>query len=560
MHNKTMLILLAGLAFSPVPKAAIYLKLDGIKGDVTVQGYTDWIELSSLSWGSGRAISMEAGNGSNREASRPSFSEVTVHKENDVSSAYLFHEAAVGTDRRAPAEIHITTLNSTGHAAAYLELLLTDPLLSQFSLSGGADQQPRETVSISYTKFEERVIRFDNGIPGPVNSAWYDLKTATAGLTDGGGSSANQAPTISKLPAQSTPEDIPKTVSFTVGDPDGAVISLSLSKSSSNTALLPLNRISFGGSGANRSATLSPAPNQYGSATVTVSVSDGSKSASTTFSLTVAPQNDAPILGAPSSIQLISGTPTALSGITVNDVDAGALPLSLAATVTQGTLQTNAAEGGVTVSGAGFSSVGLQGSVANLNAFLASPQSLMFHNYQGFSGMDQLTLTLNDDGNSGAGGAAQIQAVVKLRVFASLIEQWKNSHFGSDLENAALETSVWGDGADPDQDGLPNLLEYALGFIPNLADAGNGPQRSVADIEGSNYYTIEFERHPDPQVEMFVEVCSDLSDAGWSSDASEMRMVDSTPTNSMQRLTFQDQRSLETSTNRFYRIGAKRIP
>jgi hypothetical protein len=80
---------------------------------------------------------------------------------------------------------------------------------------------------------------------------------------------------------------------FTIGDVDTAIGSLTLSKNSSNLTLVPLANIVFGGSGANRTVTVTPAAGQYGSAEITVEVSDGSLSNSITFGLTV---NDPPVV------------------------------------------------------------------------------------------------------------------------------------------------------------------------------------------------------------------------------------------------------------------------
>ena len=71
-----------------------------------------------------------------------------------------------------------------------------------------------------------------------------------------------------------------------------------MSGSSSNTTLVPNGNIVFGGSGANRTVTVTPAANQSGTATITVTVSDGALTASDTFVLTVTPVNDAPTISA----------------------------------------------------------------------------------------------------------------------------------------------------------------------------------------------------------------------------------------------------------------------
>ena len=105
----------------------------------------------------------------------------------------------------------------------------------------------------------------------------------------------NDTPTISNITDQTTSEDTSTgNIAFTVGDIETSVGSLTVTGSSSNTALVPNANIAFGGSGANRTVQAAPAANQSGTATITVSVSDGAASSSDTFVLTVNAVNDAP--------------------------------------------------------------------------------------------------------------------------------------------------------------------------------------------------------------------------------------------------------------------------
>ena len=100
--------------------------------------------------------------------------------------------------------------------------------------------------------------------------------------------SSNSAPTISNVADQSIGVNT-ATGAFAVivGDVETPAASLSLAKTSSNTTLVPLANIVLGGSGANRTVTVTPAANQIGSATITVTVSDGALSASDSFNLEV---------------------------------------------------------------------------------------------------------------------------------------------------------------------------------------------------------------------------------------------------------------------------------
>ena len=127
---------------------------------------------------------------------------------------------------------------------------------------------------------------FDDG-PGDLGSfagGWsITITTVTA-------ASSNTVPTISAITNQITTVNTPETgVAFTIGDAQTAASNLVLTATSANTTLVPTNNITFGGSGANRTVTITPASNQIGSATITLIVSDGTLSASNSFVQSVNP-------------------------------------------------------------------------------------------------------------------------------------------------------------------------------------------------------------------------------------------------------------------------------
>ena len=70
----------------------IYMKYDGIDGDVTAEGHEKWIELNSFQWGVGRGISSPTGASADRESSAPSISEITVSKMQDAATTKLLEE------------------------------------------------------------------------------------------------------------------------------------------------------------------------------------------------------------------------------------------------------------------------------------------------------------------------------------------------------------------------------------------------------------------------------------------------------------------------------------
>ncbi len=101
---------------------------------------------------------------------------------------------------------------------------------------------------------------------------------------------SNTPPTISAITNQITTVNTPETaVPFTIGDAQTAASNLVLTALSANLTLVPSNNIVFGGTGANRTVTITPASNQLGTATITLIVSDGTLSASNSFVQTVNP-------------------------------------------------------------------------------------------------------------------------------------------------------------------------------------------------------------------------------------------------------------------------------
>ncbi len=103
-------------------------------------------------------------------------------------------------------------------------------------------------------------------------------------------------PSISDIADQVTNEDTATAaIAFTIGG-DGT---LTLAGGSSNTTLVPINNIVFGGAGADRTVTITPAANRFGTSTISVTVDNGGGSPATdTFLLTVNAVNDAPAAAA----------------------------------------------------------------------------------------------------------------------------------------------------------------------------------------------------------------------------------------------------------------------
>jgi hypothetical protein len=94
--------------------------------------------------------------------------------------------------------------------------------------------------------------------------------------------------TISPIPDQVTYEDMPTgVIPLALSTPGADAHALTFSAFVDDSPLLRSSNIVFAGSGADRTVTVTPNPNQIGRASIRVTVSNGESSASTTFALTV---------------------------------------------------------------------------------------------------------------------------------------------------------------------------------------------------------------------------------------------------------------------------------
>jgi uncharacterized repeat protein (TIGR01451 family) len=110
-------------------------------------------------------------------------------------------------------------------------------------------------------------------------------------------SSVNSPPTISGITNVVTAQDTPTPpIGFTIGDLETPASALALSASTSNPNLIDGAHIVFGGGGANRTVTLTPLTNQYGSCMITIGVSDGMASTNISFTFTVNQVNHPAVL------------------------------------------------------------------------------------------------------------------------------------------------------------------------------------------------------------------------------------------------------------------------
>ncbi|QSQ15694.1 Ig-like domain-containing protein [Myxococcus landrumensis] len=145
----------------------------------------------------------------------------------------------------------------------------------------------------------------------------------------------NDAPTLSTVAHQRIAEDgSTGELAFTLGDAETVADDLTLTLTSSNTALVPnvAANLVVGGSSTHRTLKVVPVANASGSTTITLAVSDGTLSTSTTFTVDVTAVNDAPTASPVAHQRVPSGGSTGELAFTVGDVETAADGLTVSAT------------------------------------------------------------------------------------------------------------------------------------------------------------------------------------------------------------------------------------
>lgn len=141
------------------------------------------------------------------------------------------------------------------------------------------------------------------------------------------------APTITTIPDQNTVTNVAVgPVAFGIADPDTPAEVLTVSGSSSNPTLVPNSGITFGGSGSSRTVTVSPATGQTGTTSISVTVSDGERTARTSFLLTVTAGNSAPTISQIPDQIVLRGSGVGPLPFTIGDAQTPAASLVLSAT------------------------------------------------------------------------------------------------------------------------------------------------------------------------------------------------------------------------------------
>jgi hypothetical protein len=361
-----------------------------------------------------------SGNGGSDTASVSVSSTITVVGTNDAP-VQTVPGAQSGTEEgsRVIAGLSINDADA-GSAAVTVTLSVTNGLLTVATVSGGAAVANSGTAAVTLTGSVAQI----NATLAALNSVTYlptadffGSATLTMTTNDGGNSGTGPVGTASSTvtinltgtadiaaDAASTDEDTPVTINVLAND--------SFENTGRAVTAINGNAIAIGGSVAvtNGSVTLNasgnlvftPAANYNGTASFTYTVTSGGATETASVNVTVNAVNDAPVHNLPASINVTEDVATALTGITITDVDAGSGTMTVHLSVPAGLLQATAGSG-VSVAGSGSQAMTLTGTLANINAFLTAG-GVKYTTAANASGTVTLGITTSDGGSSGSGG------------------------------------------------------------------------------------------------------------------------------------------------------------
>jgi Ca2+-binding RTX toxin-like protein len=175
----------------------------------------------------------------------------------------------------------------------------------------------------------------------------------------------------------------------------------------------------------------------------------------------VALHNDAPVNSVPGPQSVEANTLTAIGGLAVADTDAGGGIETTTLSVAHGTLNV-ASAGGAAVTGSGTNTVTLNGTLAQINTTLSALGNVRYQGAHDFFGTDMLTMTTNDNGNTGIEGPLSDTDQVTIHVGTVLTGTAGNDSFTA----AGIERIDAGAGIDTITFGF-RLLDATVTYAGN---------------------------------------------------------------------------------------------
>ncbi|MCE1113821.1 MULTISPECIES: DUF4347 domain-containing protein [Pseudomonas] len=301
--------------------------------------------------------------------------------------------------------------------------------------AGGATQaQFQEALrSITYTNGSDTPTTTTRTVSIKVNDGTLDSNVVTRDVTI---TAVNDAPMISAPTNVTVTEDTLSPVTgIILSDADSSSGTLTLTVTAGTLSGISGSGVTVAGTGSalTLSGTLTainnfiaagslkytPVLNSNVSVTLGLSLDTASVTTDTrNLTLDITPVNDAPTISGPVSINVTEDVAKSMAGITFGDVDAGTGSVRVIFSVANGNGTFSAsASSGVTVTNNGTNAITLEGTVADINT-LVSNGRLTYLGALNATGVKTMSISINDNGNTGSGGALQVNANISLVIAA----------------------------------------------------------------------------------------------------------------------------------------------
>jgi type VI secretion system secreted protein Hcp len=130
---------------------AIFLDIPDIKGQSTIKGFEDKIEILSASHGVAMQVTGSP-SATERTSGKPNHQDLTVSKYVDLSTCPLIAACNAATNLKT---ITLTVgRNDAGTMLPYLVYTLENAIVSSVSVSAGSGDRPTETITFNYSKIK----------------------------------------------------------------------------------------------------------------------------------------------------------------------------------------------------------------------------------------------------------------------------------------------------------------------------------------------------------------------------------------------------------------------
>lgn len=155
-----------------------FIKIDGIEGESTDDKHSGWIEVTSFNSGVSQRTSATASSSGGGSAERADFHDFSFTKQLDKATPKLALACADGSHIDS---IIVEVCRAGTEKVKYMEIKMTNCIISGASISGGGKEKSKETdfpvenVSINFGKIEWAYTvqkRQGGGAAGNVAGGW----------------------------------------------------------------------------------------------------------------------------------------------------------------------------------------------------------------------------------------------------------------------------------------------------------------------------------------------------------------------------------------------------